>query len=271
MMPALLPTRGILPPVQTRAASRGGRRAAAEATTGRPRVPGGPFLTLEGPDGAGKSSQADRLVAGLRAAGFAVTQVREPGGTALGEAARVQLMGATDHEPRTDALLFNAARAKLVHDVIRPALARGDLVVGDRHTDSTLAYQGYGSGVDLADLRRVNAFATDGLRPDLTILLDLPVAVGLARRATGGASGHTRFEDPAQHDAAFHERVRRGYLAMAAAEPARWRVVDADRPVARVAAALVALVTAWLAEIGFPAARTVAGGEPAAASLRMRR
>jgi dTMP kinase len=247
MMPVGLALRGILPAVQA-----------------------GLFLTLEGPDGAGKSSQAHRLHARLRAGGYAVTAVREPGGTPLAEAVRAHLMATSDHDPRSDALLFNAARASLVREVVSPALAHGDLVIGDRHADSTLAYQGYGSGLDLAELGRLNAFATDGLRPDLTILFDLPAAVGLARRAAGAASGHTRFEDPAQHDLAFHERVRLGYLAMAAAEPARWRVLDADRAAGAIAADVVAVVTAWLAERGFAPAAGPLAGEPAAAALRMR-
>jgi len=233
-------------------------------------VEAGLFLTLEGPDGAGKSSQAERLVGRLRTAGYAVTAVREPGGTPLAEAVRTGLMAMAAHDPRSDALLFNVARASLVDEVIRPALERGDLVVGDRHADSTLAYQGYGSGLDLAELRRLDAFATGGLRPDLTILLDLPVSVGLARRARGATSGHTRFEDPAYHDQAFHERVRRGYLAMAAAEPTRWRVVDADRPVATLAAELVALVSAWLGERGFRPTTPAAGDEPTGPGVRIR-
>jgi len=208
----------------------------------------GRFITLEGPDGAGKSSQADRLVSALRDAGFMVRQVREPGGTPLGEAVRELLMAAAPHDARSDALLFNAARATLVAEVIRPALERGEIVVCDRYADSTLAYQGHGGGLDVAELGRINAWSTGGLVPDLTILFDVPVEQGLARRASGPRTGRTRFEDPAYHDAAFHERVRAGYRRMAAADPARWRVIDASRSPDRVAAELLALVTAWLEE-----------------------
>lgn len=208
----------------------------------------GPLITLEGPDGAGKSSQADRLVAALRARGRTVCQVREPGGTHLGEGIRTLLMAAERHDPRSDALLFNAARSALLDEVIRPALARGDLVICDRYADSTLAYQGYGSGLDLEELRRLNSWATAGLVPDLTILFDVPVAQGLARRAGGPRGGRTRFEDPTYHDAAFHERVRKGYRALVDAEPGRWRVIDASRSPERVANDLLGLVTSWLDE-----------------------
>jgi len=231
--------------VEARSARRGGRRGREAPGPEGPRR--GAFITIEGPDGAGKSSQADRLTARLRAAGHVVTQVREPGGTPLAEAVRVIVNGPADHDPWSSALLFNAARAQLVRRVIGPALARGELVVGDRHADSTLAYQGYGSGLDLDELRRLDAFATGDVAPDLTILLDLPVEVGLVRRAQGAASGHTRWEDPAHHDRAFHERVRRGYLALARAEPRRWRVVDGDRAPGIVAAEVGDLVDAWLA------------------------
>ena len=249
--------------VEARSARRGGprgREAAGRAGPGH-----GAFITIEGPDGAGKSSQADRLVARLRAAGRIVTQVREPGGTPLAEAVRGLVNGTADHDPWSSALLFNAARAQVVRRVIGPALARGELVVGDRHTDSTLAYQGYGSGLDLDDLRRLDAFASGDVAPDLTILLDVPVEVGLERRAEGAASGHTRWEDPKQHDRAFHERVRQGYLALAAAEPGRWRVVDADRSPAAIAGEVGGLVDAWLA------ARDERRDEPASTAVRINR
>lgn len=201
-------------------------------TTGRRR-----FITLEGPDGAGKSVQASRLADRLRAAGHVVTLTREPGGTPLGERIRdVVLMG--DDGPRTpqsDALLFNAARSQLVRDVIAPALKRGESVVCDRFADSTLAYQGYGSGVDHGSLRQLERLATGGLRPDVILLLDVPVVVGLARRARGAPGEMTRFERSSQHDLAFHERVRQGYLEMAASDSDRWRVIEADADPAAVA------------------------------------
>ncbi len=201
-------------------------------TTGRRR-----FIALEGPDGAGKSVQASRLADRLRAAGHVVTLTREPGGTPLGERIRdVLLMG--DDAPRTpqsDALLFNAARSQLVRDVIAPALARDETVICDRFADSTVAYQGYGSGVDHGSLRQLERLATGGLRPDLIVLLDVPVAVGLARRARGAPSELTRFERSSQHDMVFHERVRQGYLEMAASDPQRWCVIDAGTDPAAVA------------------------------------
>lgn len=209
----------------------------------------GRFITLEGPDGAGKSSQAERLAGWLREQGMTVTLSREPGGTALGEAVRqLVLHSGAERSPRSDALLFAAGRAEHVGRVIRPALARGEVVVCDRFGDSTLAYQGFGGGEDLADLRRLVAYATGGLSPGLTVLLDVPVEVGLRRRAGGPSAGRTRFEDDALHDRAFHERVRAGFLELAAAEPERWRVVDAAVSPDRVAEAIQAVVGAWLAQ-----------------------
>jgi dTMP kinase len=209
----------------------------------------GRFITLEGPDGAGKSVVSARLETWLGQRGVAARFVREPGGTPLGEAIRAILMDAgQQHSGPADALLFNAARAQLVATVIRPALGRGEVVVCDRYADSTLAYQGHGSGVPLAALRAIAALSTDGLVPDRTVLFDVAVEVGLERRRRGPGDQQTRFEDDARHDAAFHERVRAGYLAMAAAEPTRWRVVDAaqtlDGLFASVLAAIADLVPA---------------------------
>lgn len=197
----------------------------------------GRFITLEGPDGAGKSVQATRLAGALRAVGQVVTLTREPGGTPLGERIRGLLLSGGE-APRTalsDALLFNAARSQLVRDVILPALAGGETVICDRFADSTLAYQGYGSGVDQDSLRTLERLATGGLRPDVVILLDVPVSVGLARRAGGSPGELTRFERSPHHDRSFHERVRQGYLTLAAADPERWRVVDATADPAAVA------------------------------------
>jgi len=187
----------------------------------------GRFITIEGPDGSGKTLQATRLRDALEAMGFTVVLSREPGGTAAGERIRDLLLAADPIEvplaPRTDALLFNAARSQHVGEVIRPALERGEVVVVARYADSTLAYQGHGSGLPLDDLRAIGRFATGDLVPDLTILLDLPVDVGLARK---GIDENLRFETG--FDLEFHERVRDGFLAMAAAEPERWVVVDAS-------------------------------------------
>lgn len=209
----------------------------------------GLFVTLEGPDGAGKSSQAARLVAALRSRGLAVLEAREPGGTRTGEAIRRLLLEAGEeapHEPLTDALLFVAARAQLVAEVIAPALRAGQLVVCDRFADSTLAYQGFGSGLEVDWLRRLNAWATDGLVPDLTVLFDLPAGVGLARRERGPGEEQTRFERSTTHDAAFHARVAEGYRRLAAEEPGRWRIVDAARDPDDVAADVLAAVEGLL-------------------------
>ena len=206
------------------------------------------FVTVEGPDGAGKTLVTARLRDALAARGYPVQATREPGGTAVGEAVRRIVLDHTPDDapidPRADALLFSAGRAQLVAEVIRPALDRGQLVLDARHLDSTLAYQGYGEGLPVAFLRELQAFATAGLRPDLTLLLDVPVEVGLARKQ---ADEQTRFE--AVFDVDFHRRVRDGYLALAAAEPARFVVIDASAPVdAVVARGLEAIV----ARVGAP-------------------
>ena len=186
----------------------------------------GRFLTIEGPDGAGKSLQAARLVDELRARGIDALLSREPGGTRLGEAIRTILLtrdGPPIH-PRADALLFNAARAQHVDEVILPALDAGRVPVVARFFDSTLAYQGYGRGVSLDDLRAVIRVATGGLVPDRTILLDLSPETGLRRKQP---DEETRFE--AAFDLDFHRRVRTGFLELAAAEPGRYRIVDAEQ------------------------------------------
>jgi dTMP kinase len=207
------------------------------------------FIVLEGPDGAGKSVQAPRLAERLRAAGHQVTLTREPGGTRLGEQVRAILLDPSDvaRGPIADALLFNAARSQLLAEVIRPALGRDELVVCDRYATSTLAYQGHGSGLDLAQLAAMQAWATGGLWPDLVVLLDVPVEVGLRRRDSGSAEEMTRFEDGTRHDLAFHRRVREGYLAMAAADPARWVVVDGGGTTDEVAEAVGHVVEEALA------------------------
>lgn len=191
------------------------------------------FITLEGPDGSGKTAHAERLRAAVAASGRDALLVREPGGTPAGERIRAILMDRAESSvhltQRADALLFMAARAQLVERVIRPALESGLVVISDRYLDSTLAYQGYGGCLGVEELVPVGRFATSGLRPDLTILFDVPVEVGLARKT---AAETTRFE--AHFDRAYHERVRAGYLALAAAEPDRWVIVDATAPEADV-------------------------------------
>lgn len=206
----------------------------------------GTFVTIEGPDGSGKTVLAKRLAAELTRLGHRVRLVREPGGTLLGERIRGILLeqeGAivTPIEPRADALLFNAARAQLVAEVIRPALDAGEVVIDARHADSTLAYQGYGRGVPMAELRALAAVANGGLVPDLTILLDVPVGIGLGRK-TG--SGRNRFE--ASFDPAFHERVRAGFLELARQEPSRFRVIDSSRQIDAVAPDVIAAVASVL-------------------------
>ncbi len=203
--------------------------------------PRGWFITVEGPDGAGKTTQAEALAQHLRELGLDPLLTREPGGTWLGERIREILLARTDSakasDPMTDALLFNAARRQLVVEVLRPALASGRTVICARYADSTLAYQGYGAGVPLDRLRSLEAAATDGLKPDLTLLLDLPVKAGLTRKAPGDV---TRFE--AEFDLAFHERVRTGFQALAAAEPDRFVVIDATRSSTDVSTAVNASV-----------------------------
>jgi len=206
----------------------------------------GRFITIEGPDGSGKTTQVDRLAERLRSAGQEVLVTREPGGTRLGEQLREILLarhgGVEPTDALTDAFLFEAARRQLVRQVIRPALADGSIVVCGRYSDSTLAYQGYGAGAPLDVLRAIDAAATDGLRPNVTILLDLPVEVGLARK---GPDETTRFE--AEQDVAFHRRVRSGFLALAADEPDRFAVVDATLTVDEVADEVWSTVAEMLA------------------------
>jgi dTMP kinase len=191
-----------------------------------PDRPAGRFITIEGPDGSGKTLQASRLAAALEDRGLDVLLTREPGGTRLGDQLYELLManGGEPIDAVADALLFNAARAQHVAKVIRPALAAGRIVVSARYADSTVAYQGYGEGVDLAGLRRIIDIATGGLVPHRTILLDLAAEAGLRRKTPDTI---TRFET--SFDLPYHRRVRAGFLEMAASEPGRWAVVDADR------------------------------------------
>jgi dTMP kinase len=190
------------------------------------------FITFEGTEGSGKSLQQRRLVERLRTQGLYVLPTHEPGGTPLGSELRRLLLARDELEPvpRTEALLMNASRAQLVEKVIRPALARGEVVISDRFADSTLAYQGAGRGLDIQQLSSVISFATAGLLPDMTMLLDLPVEVGLARKHA--QDQRNRFEAEA---VAFHHRVREAYRRMAEAEPDRWRCVDAVQSADQVA------------------------------------
>jgi dTMP kinase len=208
--------------------------------------PGGFFISFEGPEGGGKSTQIHRLAAALAERGYPVWTTREPGGTRVGEMIRPILLGQqqTRMTPWSEALLFTAARAQHVEEVIRPRLARGELVLCDRYTDSTLAYQGYGRGLDLDTLRRLQSQATGGLQPNLTMLLNLPVETGLSRIPRPAQDRLDR------ETATFHQRVRAGYQEMAAADPRRWREVDATADQDQVAARILALVREALAQAG---------------------
>lgn len=201
------------------------------------------FITLEGPEGCGKTTQAVLLCEELRRRGHKVLHTREPGGTEIGEQIRRVLMDLknTAMLPQVEVLLFSASRAQLVRDVIQPHLADGGVVVCDRFYDSTLAYQGYGHGLDIAALRAITAFATEGLSPDLTLLLDVPVEAGLQRKQTEGE--WNRLD---AYDIPFHSKVRAGYLEMAAAEPDRWRVIDATNSIDAVQADIRAAVLSRL-------------------------
>lgn len=202
------------------------------------------FITFEGPEGAGKTTQIARLHASLAARGRVVTRTREPGGDVVGERVRDLLLYAKDGAVGAEAelLLFAASRAQNVRTVVRPALARGEVVLCDRYTDSTLAYQGAGRGLPLDTLRAVNTFATGGLVPDKTFLLDLPVRDGLARRASE-AGTENRMD---RESVAFHERVRDGFLQVAKNEPSRVVVVDASRAPDVIAADLLAVILGLL-------------------------
>ncbi|MDZ4168941.1 MAG: dTMP kinase [Coriobacteriia bacterium] len=196
----------------------------------------GVFITFEGGEGTGKSTQIAALARRLQSAGVVVRLLREPGGTAAGEAIRRILLD-PDHDglsARAELLLYEAARAQLVAEVIRPALEAGEVVICDRFFDSTTAYQGYARGLDLAEVRELHATATGGLSPDRTIVLDIDPAAGLARATAHGAD---RLE---REDIEFHKRVREGFLAIAAAEPQRVRVIDASGTIEDVAARIAA-------------------------------
>lgn len=207
----------------------------------------GRFITLEGPEGSGKTTAARNLAAWLRGRGLDTVLTKEPGGTPLGEEVRrlvLHMRGMSDDlDPRADALLYAAGRAQHVARVIGPALERGAWVVCARYVDSSLAYQGAGYGNDIEAMRRLQDFATGGLMPDLTILLDVPVEIGLER--TRRRAEWNRFEDT--EEVAFFERVRTAYLGFAAAEPDRYAIVDGSGSVADADAAIRALVEERLA------------------------
>lgn len=211
----------------------------------------GLFITLEGGDGVGKSTQAELLAAWLEAQGHEAVRTREPGGTPLGaEIRRILLHGGSEIgavDPRAEALLYAADRAQHVATVVRPALERGATVVQDRYIDSSLAYQGAGRVLDVAEVRQLSEWASGGLRPDLTVLLDLDPGAATERlasrnSATGGAADRLEAEA-----AAFHEAVREGFRVIAMAEPERFLVLDAGPPADELHGAIVARVAPLLA------------------------
>ncbi len=198
------------------------------------------FVSFEGPEGSGKTSQIRRLAAFLEAQGYQVVMTREPGGTVIGDQIRQILLahGNKAMKTRTEVLLFQASRAQHVAELIRPALEQGKIVLCDRFADSTLAYQGFGRGESLEDLQRLIAYATQGLTPHLTLLLDVDVEEGLRRR-------QPLLQEWNRLDAetlAFHQKVREGYLQLAQADPERWSVVDAGKPIEVVEATIREIV-----------------------------
>jgi dTMP kinase len=199
------------------------------------------FITFEGPDGSGKTTQIHMLKLALLDTGKPVLATREPGGTRLGNAIRNLLLDIdhTEMAARTETLLFNAARAQLVDEVIRPALAAGQVVLCDRYADSTLAYQGYGHAQPLADLQMLIDYATAGLTPDLTVYLDIEPEDGLRRKQNAETLEWNRLD---AKKVAFHHKVRSGYLQLAAQEPYRWFVIDAMQPVEQIHREILSVV-----------------------------
>jgi dTMP kinase len=190
----------------------------------------GLFITFEGGEGSGKTTQLKALLTHLRSSGREVIETRDPGGTPIGKQVRALLLDRDNARmaPAAELLLYEASRAQLVHEIVRPALQADRIVLCDRFTDSTMAYQGYGRGLDLDLIARLNALATDGLRPDLTLLLDLDPAVGLLRAIRRLAEPQARYDRIEGEVLAFHQRVRAGYRSIAAAEPERVTVLDAS-------------------------------------------
>ena len=208
----------------------------------------GKFITFEGPDGSGKTAQMDIMAELLIQDGYPILTTREPGGTLIGDQIRETLLDLknTAMVDRTEALLYQAARAQLVDEIIKPHLASGGIVLCDRYADSTLAYQGYGHRNTVESLQGIIYYATGGLPPDLTLLLDLDPEVGLQRRLDAG--GLNRLD---AYDINFHHRVRAGYLELVKADPDRWIIVDADRSFDEVQAELWKILLQWLKASGY--------------------
>ena len=202
----------------------------------------GVFITFEGGDGSGKSTQVALLADELRSQGYSVVATREPGGTAIAEKIRDVLLDPANHEmgDRTEALLFAAGRAEHVHHLIRPAVTRGDVVISDRFMDSSVVYQGMGRGLGATDVMGLNMWATDNLRPDLTIILDVDAGFGLDR-----IGDKDRIE---QASPELHNKVRQGFLQLAAADPQRYLVIDASQTVEAIAAEVLERVEELLRE-----------------------
>ncbi len=194
------------------------------------------FVTIEGIEGAGKSSLSEALFERLSLYGREIVVTREPGGTKLGDSIRRVLLESEKLSDRAELLLFEAARAQHIDDVILPALGRGAVVICDRYTDSSIAYQSGARGIDAELVEELNRFATNGLSPNLTILLDLPAEVGLARQ--------TKVDRISSEGIAFHESVRRGYLNQASAEPQRFVIVDATRSFDEVTREVTGIIAA---------------------------
>ncbi len=214
------------------------------------RQPPGIFITLEGGEGSGKTTQARRLCTYLTAQGLSVLRTREPGGTLLAERIRTILLNRSKESvaPETEALLILAARRQHVDHVIKPALAQGKAVVCDRFSDSTMAYQGYGRGLDLRTLRTMNDWATGKLVPHLTLMFDVPVSVGLRRRR-GDGSTQNRMDREAEQ---FHKNVRAGFHVLAKKEPRRILLIDASSSLESVERTVEQCVTSWLKRHRFP-------------------
>ena len=215
------------------------------------------FVTFEGPEGSGKSTQARLLYESLHARRFPVILTREPGGTRIGDLIRLFVLDLqhTEMAPTTEMLLFSAARAQLVSEVIRPYLEQGGIVLCDRYADSTFAYQGYGLGRDLAELRVITAAATGGLRPDITFYLDISAAEGLERkrrkgvRSTGQRGANDEWNRLDARELEYHQRVEAGYRELIARDPERWRVLDARQSIEALAEQIAAIVEPYLASI----------------------
>jgi dTMP kinase len=209
------------------------------------------FITFEGIEGCGKTTQIQWVAEHLRSVGHSILLTREPGGCPIADQVRAILLDAANKAltPKAELLLYAAARAQHVAEVIKPALARGQTVLCDRFTDATSAYQGHARGLDPQLVDQLNAMATGGLVPDLTILIDCPVDVGLGRaKARIAATNGPREERFEQEERAFHEHVRQGYLALAAAAPHRFCVIDGAVPIADVTASILGNVTRFLAD-----------------------